>query len=69
MSQKIIVVPFNNGSYAKILFTQQENGEWSCKMSDQMMCNIQALANGEELKEIVTPYIDVDFVNCGDKLF
>lgn len=69
MSHKIIVVPFDNGSYAKILFTQQENGDWSCKMSDQMMCDLQALANGEKLKEIVTPYIDVDLIDKGSKLF
>lgn len=69
MTHKIIVVPFDNGSYAKILFTQQENGDWSCKMSNQMMCDLQALANGEELKEIVTPYLDIDLIDKGSKLF
>lgn len=57
MNQKAVIIPFEGG-YAKLLFNMID-GQWVCKMSDDLMGDLQAYLNGEEPKERVQPYIDL----------
>ena len=59
MNQKVVIVPFEQGGYAKLMFTKIGN-EWTCTMSDEMMNTLQACINGEEIKEYVTDYADLN---------
>ncbi len=54
---KYIVVPFDNGGYAKLMFTKVEDN-WHCIMSDEIMHNLNAYLEGKTPREYVKPYID-----------
>lgn len=52
-NQKFVIIPIDDGGgYAKLAFTKISDS-WVCKLSDQMMHDLQALLNGEEPREIV----------------
>ena len=59
MNHKIVIVPFDQGGYAKLLFTQTENG-WTCSMSDDLMQDLQDCLEGRELRERVKTYVDLN---------
>jgi hypothetical protein len=66
VNQKFIVIPFEQGGYAKLLFNRVGN-EWVCKMNAQLMSDLQSILNGEEPKEIVEPWngfpLGIDYGN------
>lgn len=57
MTKQYLIIPFENGGYAKLLFNKVGDN-WHCVLPDESMHSLQAYLEGRVPTEYVKPYVD-----------